>query len=257
MYLSIIVGVGNQTTNRLISWAGIVFGQRSRCASRAGCRSLADPPRHRGDHALRAFEYFDRSLDSQGRRDPRAGGAFPAEVRCCASWDRPTATSASSRTPTASTSTGRSATTSRSGTGRTSARGGAGAPRGPGGARGDAQALPRLGGRPLAQRAGHRSQCARILVAADRSPVARINGSRSNERLFHPVRMCSSRRMPMPVPTCWATSRTCRRPFMASSTWWAADFHDPWADLDRDDALRGQRRVDGARLFRDALQLGE
>ncbi len=103
-YVNVVAGAGNETTTRLIGWAGKVLAdhpdQRRQLVED---RSL-DPERHRGAPALRAAGAARRprtwraTSSSTARRSPRA-------APCSSSSARPTATTASSPTATGSTST--------------------------------------------------------------------------------------------------------------------------------------------------------
>ena len=119
MYLSVIAGAGNHTTNRLISWTAKVLADHADARRELVADRSLIPARSRrpSGTSLRA----PRSRAGSPRTSRSMGRWYRGGVRCCASWDPPTATSANSRTRTASTSTGRSATTSRSATGRISA----------------------------------------------------------------------------------------------------------------------------------------
>ena len=118
-YVNVIAGAGNETTTRLIGWAGKV---------------LADHPDQRRQlvEDRRSSRTPSRSSSATSRRRPTSAGTSRATssstarrcrraASCCSSSAPPTATTAVSRTATGSTSTGRSASTSPSATASTSA----------------------------------------------------------------------------------------------------------------------------------------
>ncbi len=53
-YVNVVRGAGNETTTRLIGWAGKTLAEHPDAAAGAGRRSVADPERDRGAAALRA-----------------------------------------------------------------------------------------------------------------------------------------------------------------------------------------------------------
>ena len=119
-YVSVVAGAGNETTTRLIGWAGKVLAEHPDQR-----RELVDDPSLIPNAIEELLRYEPPAphvgpLRGPRRRAPRAGRSRRA-ARCCSSWGRPTATTAASPTATGSTSTARSATTSPSGTARTSA----------------------------------------------------------------------------------------------------------------------------------------
>ena len=54
MYLNVVAGAGNETTTRLIGWAGKVLAEHPDQRRQLVDRSGADPERDRGAAALRA-----------------------------------------------------------------------------------------------------------------------------------------------------------------------------------------------------------
>ena len=71
IYVSVLSGAGNETTNRLIGWMGKVLARPPRAAARAGRGPLAGPERHRGAPAVRAAHAPRRPLRHPRRRAPR------------------------------------------------------------------------------------------------------------------------------------------------------------------------------------------
>ena len=119
-YVTVVAGAGNETTTRLIGWAGKVLAEHPDQRRELVEDPFADPRRHRGAPAVRTAGAARRALRRPRRRAPRAGRAGRA-APCCSSSGRRTATTASIPTATASTSTVRPASTSRSASARTSA----------------------------------------------------------------------------------------------------------------------------------------
>ena len=115
-----IAGAGNETTTRLIGWAGKVLAEHPDQR-----RELVEDP-SLIPNAIEELLRYEPPAPHVGRyapRDVEHHGQIGARraARCCSSSDPPTATTAAFPTVTASTSTARSASTSRSGTARTSA----------------------------------------------------------------------------------------------------------------------------------------
>ena len=81
-YINVVAGAGNETTTRLIGWAGKVLADHPDQRRELVDGPLADPQRHRGAPPLRAAGPPRRPLRGPRRRVPRpdrAGRAAP----CC------------------------------------------------------------------------------------------------------------------------------------------------------------------------------
>jgi hypothetical protein len=73
-YISVVSGAGNETTTRLIGWAGKVLAE-PRPATGTGREPRADPPGHRGTAALRTAGSARGTLRDPRRHVLRADGA--------------------------------------------------------------------------------------------------------------------------------------------------------------------------------------
>ncbi len=118
-YVNVISGAGNETTTRLIGWAGKVLAEHPDQR-----RELVEDP-SLIPNAIEELLRFEPPAPHVGRctaRDVEHTGRSSPPAARCSSWSAPpTTTTAASPTVIASTSTARSASTSRSGTARTSA----------------------------------------------------------------------------------------------------------------------------------------
>ena len=120
-YVGLLAGAGNETTTRLIGWAGKLLAEHPDQRRELAEDPRADSRRHRGAPALRAAlagpgAVRHQDVEHHGQTVP-AGSVHGAPER-----RRPTGTSARSPIRTASTSTGRSTSaTSASATASTSA----------------------------------------------------------------------------------------------------------------------------------------
>ncbi len=115
IYMNVVAGAGNETTTRLIGWAGKVLAEHPDQRRELVADPSLDPERGRGAAALRAAGAPRRPVRGPRRRAPRADrarGERDAVPRRVGQPRRP----ALSPTATASTSTARSASTSRSAT---------------------------------------------------------------------------------------------------------------------------------------------
>ena len=68
LYVSVLSGAGNETTNRLIGWAGKVLADHPEQRRRAGRGRFAHPECHRGAPALRTAHATRRPLRHRGHR---------------------------------------------------------------------------------------------------------------------------------------------------------------------------------------------
>ena len=73
--IGFLASAGNETTNRLIGWAGKLLAEHPDQLARDPRGSRPDPAGHRGMPALRAARRAHRPLCRQGRRSPRHAGA--------------------------------------------------------------------------------------------------------------------------------------------------------------------------------------
>ncbi len=119
-YLTVVAGAGNETTTRLIGWAGKVLAEHPDQRRELVDGPVADPERDRRAVALRAAR-ARTSVATWPSRSSATARPCPRGARCCCSSGPRTATNGATRAPTASTSTARSASTSPSATARTSA----------------------------------------------------------------------------------------------------------------------------------------
>ena len=109
IYVAVLSGAGNETTNRLIGWMGKVLAEHpDQRRELVEDRSLV-PNADRGAPPVRAAHAPRRPLRDSRRRVPRH--TVPAGSAMIASAGPRTVTTESTRTPTASTSTARSAST--------------------------------------------------------------------------------------------------------------------------------------------------
>ena len=78
LYVNVVAGAGNETTTRLIGWAGKVLAEHpdQRRGARRG--QVADPAGHRGAAALRAARPARRAVRHPRRRVLRPDGAARA-----------------------------------------------------------------------------------------------------------------------------------------------------------------------------------
>ena len=118
-YVGLLNAAGNETTTRLIGWAGKVLAenpdQREQLAKNPSLipQAIEELLRYESPSPVQA-RYVTRDVEHYGRPVPEGVGDGVVDRR------RGTATSGTSPTPTASTFTARSITTSRSGTASTS-----------------------------------------------------------------------------------------------------------------------------------------
>ena len=120
-YVTVVAGAGNETTTRLIGWAGKVLAEHPDQRRELVDDPLADPERDRGAAALRAARRRTSAATSPATSSATARRCPEGSVDAVPRRRRRTATTAASRTATGSTSTARSASTSRSATASTSA----------------------------------------------------------------------------------------------------------------------------------------
>ena len=196
--MQLISSAGTETVARLLGFGVVTLAAVPRPAPAAASTTRrCIEQRGRGAAALRGAVADAVALGGPRRRVPRRHHPGGLEASRC-STARPTATSATSRTPTGSTCGATSTVSSRSGTARTSAS----APRwrGIGDARRagrDAEALPHVGDRRVAPRVRAHRDRARLQDGADEGAVsaatsAQLHSARRSSR----SRARSARRSP-------------------------------------------------------------
>ena len=102
LYTTVVAGAGNETTTRLIGWAGKVLAECSDARRELVAGSDPHPQRSRGAPALRVSWPAHCRATSPRKSSTTARRSLLA-VRCCSLSLRPTVTSVVSPIPTAST----------------------------------------------------------------------------------------------------------------------------------------------------------